>query len=329
MTATIQIVLFLLAVLVLVAVVAQRPENRAVDPAGGRGHCAGAGSRPAAGRARAGIGAAGAAAAADLFGRRVDELARIPLQPAPDHAAGLRLRGVHHLRGRRRHALSARLAMGRRLRARRHRRAAGRGGAARHCAAAGAAAAAPRGAGGRRPRQRRHRADPLPLRRAGDLDRRVLADEGRRHLRPDRARRDLLRHRRRLAEPAAAAMGAQPARRDHAVADDALSRLLDSRASRRLRRARDRRRRALRELERPAAHPGGDAAAGHLLLGPDHLSDRGLRLSDHRPAGAHPDREGARLPGPGIAGRDRYHRRDRDRRALRLDVSRRPICRAG
>ncbi len=40
---------------------------------------------------------------------------------------------------------------------------------------------------GEGPRQRRHRADPLPLCRAGDRDRRVLADEGRRHLRLDRA----------------------------------------------------------------------------------------------------------------------------------------------
>ena len=31
---------------------------------------------------------------------RFDELARVPLQPAADRAAGLRLRGVHDLRGR-------------------------------------------------------------------------------------------------------------------------------------------------------------------------------------------------------------------------------------
>ena len=54
--------------------------------------------------------------------------------------------------------------------------------------------------------------------------------------------------------------------------------------------------RALRELERAAADLRRDAAAGHLLLGPDHLSDRGLRVPDHRPAGAHADREGARFP---------------------------------
>ena len=103
----------------------------------------------------------------------------------------------------------------------------------------------------------------------------------------------IYRHRRRLAEPAAAAMGEESACRDHAVADDALSRVLDSRASRRLRRAGDGRRRPLRELERPAADPRRNAAAGHLLLGPDHLSDRGLRLSHHRPASPHADRKGA------------------------------------
>ncbi len=47
---------------------------------------------------------------------------------------------------------------------------------------------------------------------------------------------------------------------------------------RRLRRDRDRRLRALYELERPAADLVGDAAAGHLLLGPRDLSDRGLAV---------------------------------------------------
>ena len=140
------------------------------------------------------------------------------------------------------------------FRARRHRRAAGRRGAARHRAAARPAAPAARGAGGRRPRQRRHRADSLSLRGRGD-----------RH-----------RARSRCAQ-AAGTFGLivvgeiiygigvgwlslrlrqwaqQSARRDHAVADDAVSRLLDPRASRRLRRAGDRRRRTLRELERAAA----------------------------------------------------------------------------
>ena len=123
--------------------------------------------------------------------------------------------------------------------------------------------------------------------------RHIFARPGGRHLRADRGRRTRLRHRRRLAQPAAAAMGARAARRDHAVADDALSRLLGAGASRRLRRAGDRRLRPLRELERAAADLLGDAAAGHLLLGPDRLSDRRLRVPGHRPAGAHADRAGA------------------------------------
>ncbi len=91
----------------------------------------------------------------------------------------------------------------------------------------------------------------------------------------------------------AAAAGARSARRDRALADDALSRLLGARASRRLGRARDRRDRALRELERAAAHLVGHAPAGHVLLGPDHLRDRRLRIPDHRAAGAHACGEGA------------------------------------
>ena len=66
----------------------------------------------------------------------------------------------------------------------------------------------------------------------------------------------------------------------------------------------------------------GDAAAGHLLLGPDHLSDRRLRLPAHRPAGAHADRAGAdEFSLARAAARDRRHRRDRHRGALRLGVS--------
>ena len=127
----------------------------------------------------------------------------------------------------------------------------------------------------------------------------------RRHVRADRGRRDRLRHRGRLAEPAPAALGARSARRDHAVADDALPRLLGAGASRRLGRARDRRGRALRELERAAADLVGDAAAGHLLLGPRHLSDRGLRVPADRLAGAGADRNGEELSDPRAPGRDR------------------------
>src|SRR5665213_2698339 len=100
-------------------------------------------------------------------------------------------------------------------------------------------------------------------------------------------------------------MGARAARRDYAVADDALSRLLGAVASRRLRRAGDRRLRAVRELERAAADPVRDAAAGHFLLGPDRLSDRGPGVPDHRPAGAHADRADARVLDPRFADCDR------------------------
>ena len=56
---------------------------------------------------------------------------------------------------------------------------------------------------------------------------------------------------------------------------------------RRLRRARDGRRRTVHQLEGPAADSLGDAAAGHLLLGFADLHHRGLGLPAHRSAGAH------------------------------------------
>ena len=98
-------------------------------------------------------------------------------------------------------------------------------------------------------------------------------------------------------------------------------RLLGARAPRRLGRAGDRRRRALRELERAAADLGLDPAAGHLLLGPDHLPDRKPGVPGHRPAGAHAAREGAVVLDPRSPDRDRDHHGDRHRGALRLDVS--------
>ena len=133
-------------------------------------------ARLRAGHAAAGIaartGAAGGAAAADLFGERRHELARIQIQPAPDHPAVGRLRDLHRLRGRRRDALSDRAALGRRLPAGGHRRAARRGGAAGDRPQARHAAPDPGRARGRGPRQRRHRADPLSLRGGRDFDRR-------------------------------------------------------------------------------------------------------------------------------------------------------------
>ena len=84
------------------------------------------------------------------------------------------------------------------------------------------------------------------------------------------------------AQPAAAAPRPRSAGRDHAVAADALRRLLDAGTFRRLRRDRHRRLRPLHQLERTAADLGGDAAAGHLLLGPGDLSDRGPAVSADR-----------------------------------------------
>ena len=56
--------------------------------------------------------------------------------------------------------------------------------------------------------------------------------------------------------------------------------------------------RTIRELAGPAPHRLAHPAPGHLLLGPDHLHHRGIRLPAHRAAGAHPARE-RRQPPPG------------------------------
>src|SRR5262249_49406167 len=105
----------------------EAPRHRTLHSARDRRHRARARSRTAARRARAGVRAPGAAAAADLFRRRVDELARVPLQPAADRAGRLRLRGVHHLCGCRHRALAHRPAVAGGLPARRPRGAARRG----------------------------------------------------------------------------------------------------------------------------------------------------------------------------------------------------------
>src|SRR3974390_3119363 len=86
---------------------------------------------------------------------------------------------------------------------------------------------------------------------------------------------------------APATMGTRPAGRDHAIADDAIHRVLATCASRRLWRARHGRLRTLCQLEWAAADPLRDAAAGHLLLGPDRLSDRRHGVPAHRPTGAY------------------------------------------
>src|SRR5208282_5163751 len=59
--------------------------------------------------------------------------------------------------------------------------------------------------------------------------------------------------------------------------------------------------RPVRELERTAAHSGGDAAAGHLLLGPRRLSARRLRL----PGDRHGNAGAARSDQYGVAARSR------------------------
>ncbi len=125
---------------------------------------------------------------------------------------------------------------------------------------------------------------------------------------------------RRLSEPAAAPLGEGRARRDHPLAAHAVRRLLAAGSGRRLRRPRHRRMRPLHQLERPAADPEPHAAAGHLLLGPLHLSPRGRAVPAHRPRSAAAARP--RRPGDGGGVRDRRagdHARDR-RRALHVGI---------
>ena len=128
--------------------------------------------------------------------------------------------------------------------------------------------------------------------------------------------------RRRLAQPADAPPCARSAGRDHAVADHALYRLLDPRAFRRLRRDRDRRLRALYELERAAADLVGDAPAGHLLLGPRDLSDRGLAVPADRLPDAVAVREVEGVSARRHPVRDRAGRGHHHHRAFRLGLSR-------
>ena len=86
------------------------------------GLCAGNALAGAAARTRAAAGIA----ATDLFRQRRHELARIQVQPASDHPVVGRLRDLYRDRGCGRDALSDRPAVGHRIPARRHCRAAGR-----------------------------------------------------------------------------------------------------------------------------------------------------------------------------------------------------------
>ena len=112
---------------------------------------------------------------------------------------------------------------------------------------------------------------------------------------------------------------------------------------RRLRRDRDRRLRALYELERTAADLVGDAPAGHLLLGPRDLSDRGPAVPADRLPDALAVREIEGVSARRHPVRHRAGRGHRHRRAVRLGLSRdlsaatvqhaparaRPVCRPG
>ena len=133
----------------------------------------------------------------------------------------------------------------------------------------------------------------------------------------------------RLAQPAAAPLGSRSPRRNHAVAADALRRISDPPAIGRIGRPGDGGGRSVRELEWAAAHSGGDAAARHLLLGLRGLSARRLRLPGDRYADANAVRSGAPGSVATLCIRDPADRGGGDCDALRLGLSGGAICRAG
>ncbi len=110
--------------------------------------------------------------------------------------------------------------------------------------------------------------DPLPLCSCRSGHRPIFSRAGHRNLRRDCGRRNRLWDWHWLAELALAALGARPSRRDHAILADALCRVPDPRPFGRIRRFGNDDNRPVRELERTAAHSSGDAAARDLLLGP-------------------------------------------------------------
>ena len=177
---------------------------RAGDPAAAGRHRARLRAGYAIARIAAGTGAADGIAAADLLGERRHELARIQIQPATDHPAGGRLRDFHGVRGGGRDALSDRAAVERRLPARRHRCAAGCGGAAGDRPQARTATPNPCRPRGRGTGERRHRADPVSLRGGSDFDRNVFTAESGRRIRRHRRMRGVVRRRRGLAQPESA-----------------------------------------------------------------------------------------------------------------------------
>src|SRR5581483_3207980 len=110
--------------------------------------------------------------------------------------------------------------------------------------------------------------------------------------------------------------------RDHALAAHTLHRLLDPRTFRRLRRDRNGHLRTLYELERAASDLVRHAAAGHLLLGPRDLSDRGTAVPAHRLPDALAVREIEGIPAARYTVCDRAGDGDRRGSALRLGLSR-------
>ncbi len=140
-------------------------------------------------------------------------------------------------------------------------------------------------------------------------------------VRRHRRGRNPMGDRRRLVDAAAAALGRRSAHRNHAFGPDAVPRLLAAAADRRVRSARDRHGGALHQLERASADQRRDASARHILLGFPQLSDRGHDLPHHRPAGAFRDCGHPRLFPVRIGDIRRARQRRRHRRALRVDVS--------
>ena len=232
------------------------------------------------------------------------------------------MRRVHHRGGRGGNPLAPRPAVAGGFRAGRDRLAAGRRGAAVDPAQDAASPAHPGRARRRGIGQRRHRAHPLSVRGRRGERRRVLVRSGGGNVRRHRRRRNPLGYRRRLADAAPAALGAQSAGRDHALCADAVSRLLAARASRRLGRARNRHCRTLHQLERPSPDQRRHQAARNFLLELLHLPGRGPGVPRHRPAGAHADGPHRTLSGVRARRLRRRRQRRRDRCPVRVDVSR-------
>ena len=150
----------------------------------------------------------------------------------------------------------------------------------------------------------------------------VFAAKGYRRVRRDRRDRGAVRGRRRLAQPARSPSRTRSADRDHAVADHPLPRLLGARAFRRLRRDRYCGLRPLHQLEWTVVDLLGDPAAGHLLLGPRDLPDRGNAVPFDRRPDALAVREVESVFARRGPARDRIGRGDDHHRALRLGFSR-------